>query len=1204
MNQNTNTAATQKPTIVALRSLTQSLLEPRLRLVFEAMADHLFNLSASAQLSSDNRSRSFEAFSLLQAQNKSLVKSLLERIDRGYERLIDTSSNDTSVALPTELDLVDLNEFESNLAIDRMVKSGNERYWLALEAITLRIAAVIDAEPKKIQLPFGLKVCFGGYRSVIGPLEFPEDTLTELDKAFARNLLPELGEIYQKINALLSAEGWLPNVEKELENSGSRLAAKAEEGPSNKPRSQGIAHSTQPDTTDLGQYQTPETIANSGAVSVHGGENLNPQYGQPIAAGDSSSTANMPGFLSDFPTEPSAGAPGMAAQSAPRTTADNNDSLSSQVYASVDSSALPLSPLDHEAHRNGYRNYLPYRVEHRPSATVGPGILNRLRSPGDYGATDQSVQSAERVIEQSKVLVDRLIGMRQSGMRLNTQSGSLVNQLDLKTEDPDTDPIIGSIALVDRLFDTLSTVVPTNPSIVNSLYSLKLPLAQLSLTEPDFYRDREHPARLLIERLTELGALTPEGNKRLEAKLTEVLEQLNADYDGTQVAFDKALNKVTELALGALRQQQRTIQRQVAAEAGREKRRAAQHIVAQGCARAMPQALIPRILADLLDSALRDGLVLRILRSGEDANYRDVLAALGRINSSLQGEQQLGAGEASEAIAIIQSSLKEAGLLNPDSEAALKTIVRTLDHGATGDLVASPYLRTDAYTEPNFSNRLESLPRLSRWIKRARELPINSWLSHTTPSGITHNQQLIWRNDAGTRFTLANEQGQDVQHLDLLTLARRLANRLQPLKTSDQLSIIERSVFTTLEDKQATLFSVSRAQAGRMLTRSKLVDKVQSMLRRARRRGPSHVAALIVTDEAALNGLVESLSNAGITVVEYGQVNDHRIGLIIDNSSSATVQNALNTLIDNGGAIKNAIALIEPAFKDAESVWQGLEDHLDKTGGEGSGNNEAIIIDQQARQKDLAAAVLKTYSQLCDDINPRFSLREIIRRGANDQQSNQRVFQVLLDGAADTGAEVARQSGYHSTALVIALDCAKIASVCQFADQLANAGREVPVFSIRIATDSALHHDFLEFVLKAVSDSGIGTDRLCIELRDSTRLREASRTADFARVLRSIGCQISIADVHPSRGSTAQLQALCPHLLILDASLWPPENSHLASLNQAISDLHHLVGEHVVLRDDRDTGRASELGIDLIESFLAPEIEPSQLIQTLPTLKR
>ena len=1262
MNQDLNTLAAKNPTVVALRGKTQSLLEPRLKLVFEEMAEHLFNLSASAQLNAENRSRSFEAFSLLRAQHKSLIKTLLARIDRGYDKLVAVSSDEVNT-LPTELDLVDLSEFESNLAIDRMVKLGNERYWLPLEAITLRLATAIDADPKSIQLPFGLKVCFSGYRSVLAPLEFNDEILTELDKAFARNLLPELREVYQQINTLLADDGLLPNIEQVLESSGSKLNGNSEDagakksgpGPHNPQAETDLVDSPQPSTQAqvsnrpyTGQpqrvYQQPSQQASQYA-SAQGmqqpversgpsiSEGTGTHHQRPVAQTDgqpphpasathtSDTLGNAP-FLSDFPSaSPTQGELATAGefpseiitgQNLTDSGLQNNSpgymqgapsGLQPQTttYSAVDNSAPLLSPLDKEAQQLGFRNYLPQRTEHRPSATVGSGLLNRLRSNTDFTDGHPGSQTAEQASAQSQELVDRLISMRQSGVRWSTDAGKLVDKLGLVTEGPDAAPNANSVALVDQLFSTLSDVVPANPPVVNSLYSLKLPLAQLALTEPDFYRNREHPARLLIERLTELAALTPKGNARMESKLNEILDQLNVSYDGTHDAFDKALNKVTELALGALRQQQRSIQRQVAAEDGREKHRSARDEVARSLSKSMPQSELPKILVSLLETVLHDALTLRVLRSGKDVYYLDVLAALGQINSALLEENGATFTDTQQSLDVIKGCLVESELLDANSEKLLRDIEIAVGGGGTIERVASPYRHTDIYLEPDFSERIASLPRLSRWVKRARELPINTWLSSVDETGMRINRQLVWRNDAGTRFTLTNEQGQGVEQLDLLTLARRLATKLQPLNASEQLSIIERSVFSSLEEKQADLLSISQKKTSSTLSRPELVDKVQSMLRRARRRGASHVAAAVVAhEEPALAKVVDALNHAGLAVETYGRLSDHLAGLIIDSSSTGTVQNALNTLTLEEPLSKHGVVLIDPSFKDGESVWQGLEDYL-----EGAFDNSEIIVEQHAHQKDLAAAVVKTYSYLCDEMPPRFSLREMIRRRANELDSSQQMFQVLLDGTADAGAEVTRQTGYHSTALAIALDCAKIAAVTQLAEQLANSDREVPIFSICIATDAALHHDFLEFVLKAISDSGIGTDRLCIELNDSMRLREASRVADFARTLRSIGCQICISGVHPNRGSTAQLQALSPHMLILDASLWPPEEgSHLASLNQAISDLHHLVGEHVVLRDERDPAKAAELGIDLIESSSTPEIDPQQLIDTLPALAR
>ncbi len=54
--ENPDSAAPANPParIMALRQYTGKLLQPRLSLVAEAMADHLFNLSASAKLAPDH----------------------------------------------------------------------------------------------------------------------------------------------------------------------------------------------------------------------------------------------------------------------------------------------------------------------------------------------------------------------------------------------------------------------------------------------------------------------------------------------------------------------------------------------------------------------------------------------------------------------------------------------------------------------------------------------------------------------------------------------------------------------------------------------------------------------------------------------------------------------------------------------------------------------------------------------------------------------------------------------------------------------------------------------------------------------------------------------------------------------------------------------------------------------------------------------
>jgi hypothetical protein len=114
------------------------------------------------------------------------------------------------------------------------------------------------------------------------------------------------------------------------------------------------------------------------------------------------------------------------------------------------------------------------------------------------------------------------------------------------------------------------------------------------------------------------------------------------------------------------------------------------------------------------------------------------------------------------------------------------------------------------FQNPNFHIRLQKLPRLSRWIQRARGLTPKVWLAETDAFGATRHLQLIWMNSDATRFVLANEQGQKVYDFSLLTLARALARNLRPLSPSEQLSVVERSVFSTLEKRQEELTSSNR----------------------------------------------------------------------------------------------------------------------------------------------------------------------------------------------------------------------------------------------------------------------------------------------------------------------------------------------------------------------------------------------------------
>ena len=284
-------------------------------------------------------------------------------------------------------------------------------------------------------------------------------------------------------------------------------------------------------------------------------------------------------------------------------------------------------------------------------------------------------------------------------------------------------------------------------------------------------------------------------------------------------------------------------------------------------------------------------------------------------------------------------------------------------------------------------------------------------------------------NPDATRFVLANEQGQKVYDFSLLTLARALARNLRQLSPSEQLSVVERSVFSTLEKRQEELTSSNRKTISEALSRSELIDLTQSMLRRARRKGPTHTAIAVHSDhaEGRLN-ILAAIDNSGFTINARGAISEDTEALVIDTDTLDKLQALVNGQLDNSHSVGISMSIVDATHEDADSLWVSLEETARR--GLSLSPNMSLVAPSASRPTDLAEAVRKTYQQLKEDMPPKFSLRRLQRSRAGDPNFSEVIYQVLIDGSPDAGAEISRQTGYHSATLSIALDCIKINAAC------------------------------------------------------------------------------------------------------------------------------------------------------------------------------
>jgi len=222
-----STSAVNTRPITMLGEPTLNALETKLSVFLPALAERLFTLSSETTFPTPLRPKAFEAYALVKAQQRTLKSDFLASVNAGFDHLIGSpdehAANTAQNGEPSELDLVDLDSFNDDLAINQIAKQALDHHWKAVEAITLRVANVLGVEPKTIVLPTSPLQLANAYRECIKRFELPARIVLELDKLFLSEFLINLGDLYESQNALLRGEGLLPDVENLIEQQGSQI---------------------------------------------------------------------------------------------------------------------------------------------------------------------------------------------------------------------------------------------------------------------------------------------------------------------------------------------------------------------------------------------------------------------------------------------------------------------------------------------------------------------------------------------------------------------------------------------------------------------------------------------------------------------------------------------------------------------------------------------------------------------------------------------------------------------------------------------------------------------------------------------------------------------------------------------------------------------------------------------------------------------
>nr|WP_254200370.1 DUF1631 family protein [Lysobacter sp. MMG2] len=331
-----------------------------------------------------------------------------------------------------------------------------------------------------------------------------------------------------------------------------------------------------------------------------------------------------------------------------------------------------------------------------------------------------------------------------------------------------------AIDLVAMLFDSLFRHNALQDRARRLYARLVLPYVKVALTDNAVFVKREHPARRLLDAITEAcegnDGETPQDRELLD-RATEVSQRVVADYNEDLAVFELAHAELDALLAQQRRRFELQEQRAAKATYGRERLGAARAQAENALEERLGDTTLTQAVADFLAMPWRHHVVQTLLRDNADPRRHAEAIALGDalVMADRLAEQNRGAELADQLLALqpsIIECLASSGLDDSAAQHGMAGLVRAL---ATPDTPRrqrpAPPLSMPEDDAGEAERRLwlvggtDTVRHDPLLAERMRTLDVGDWLRLTNAEGETTAVKIAWLSPLTSRYLLVNRRG-------------------------------------------------------------------------------------------------------------------------------------------------------------------------------------------------------------------------------------------------------------------------------------------------------------------------------------------------------------------------------------------------------------------------------------------------------------
>ena len=273
--------------------------------------------------------------------------------------------------------------------------------------------------------------------------------------------------------------------------------------------------------------------------------------------------------------------------------------------------------------------------------------------------------------------------------------------------------------------------------------------------------------------------------------------------------------------------------------------------------------------------------------------------------------------EAEPFVEMIQQQIATTLPTNVSHEPVLHELREILAGRAEVELVHIDPIPLDAAPAPaQVRKKIDSLPRLRRWVKRVEELSTGTWLSFKDKEGKNRRMQLAWISEDKDRYIFVNERGQRIADLGTVEFARQLSKGVKPPSHAENLSLVDQSMYNTLEHVQKSLsFENNHDSLTRLINKKAFMEQLDQTLKHAKAKHSQNGLLCIDIDQFALvNDLYDEVTGDQV-LSEFANLLAQQHS---DKVSSARLEGNKFAVLLKDRSIEQAVAHAENIRADIE----------------------------------------------------------------------------------------------------------------------------------------------------------------------------------------------------------------------------------------------------------------------------------------------